>query len=92
MRPGLALIQATGSDPTSTHVPTSNCSMNSLGVLAARTSMGRLPSSTLEFVLVIVIAGAQTHGFELLGSRGECAGEVLPAIDSGHASRRSPSR
>ena len=45
MRPGLALIHATGSEPTSTLVPTSICSMKSLGVLEAITSIGRLPSS-----------------------------------------------
>ncbi len=48
MRPGLALIHATGSAPISTQVPTSNCIMKSFGVLAASTSMGARPSVRWE--------------------------------------------
>src|ERR1035438_5537541 len=44
---GKWVTQATGSAPASSQVPTSNCSTNSLGVLAAMTSRMRWPLSNL---------------------------------------------
>src|SRR5271167_1265237 len=48
MRPGLARIHATGSEPASRQVPTSNCSITDDFVLFASRSMGRCPGAPVN--------------------------------------------
>ena len=47
-RPGLELIQATGSAPMATQVPTSSCNVTSLRVFLAMTWIGFTPSIGLH--------------------------------------------
>ncbi len=66
MRPGFALIHATGSAPASTHVPTFFRSTNSDGVFAAIMSMMRWPFSSFAHSVLVYLNGLRIH---LAGSK-----------------------
>ena len=57
MRPGLAWIQATGSDPASRHVPTSSWSMTAASCSRRESRWAACPSIGLPLRLMIVISG-----------------------------------
>ena len=80
MRPGLALIHATGSWPTSTQVPDVELQHEVLGRVGGDHFHGALAVHRLELGLVVVIAGAQPGGAELLAALRERLGDLLPTV------------